>query len=194
VCVFPRSSRPASAGFSRKKKVLHNAVVAATLGNPSSLSLEEHLKKRIEEKYRRDAPDIPMAVWLLRALQRTRVEACASNIIQARCLQDIPGASDLSCAGQSFPFAISSSCPVIFALTFPFVNHNRAGVLHIPSGLMHELVKRFSPTGEDVSEAADIGHAMVDYRKLVGALFPPLIGLHGKSASIGPAQLDPGVT
>lgn len=132
-------ARPSSASLtSKKKSALRSAVMAASLGNASSLSLEEQLKKRITEKYRRDKPNIPMAVWLLTALQRTRVEACASNIIPARCLQDIPG------------------------------------VLHIPSGSMPKLVQKYGP--DDEGGETNVG--MVDYRKLVEALFPPLIGLH----------------
>ena len=133
-------ARPSSVGMSSKNtSSLRSAVMAARVGFESSLPLEEQLKKRIAEKYRRDAPNIPMPVWLLRALQRTRVEACESNIIPARCLQDIPG------------------------------------VLHIPSGLMPELVQRFG----SCDAGADVNNAMVDYRQLVRALFPPLVGLHG---------------
>lgn len=133
-------ARPSSVGMSSKNtSSLRSAVMAARVGFESSLSLEEQLKKRIVEKYRRDSPNIPMPVWLLRALQRTRVEACESNIIPARCLQDIPG------------------------------------VLHIPSGLMPELVQRFG----SCDSGTDAVNAMVDYRQLVKALFPPLVGLHG---------------
>jgi hypothetical protein len=146
-----RPARPSTAGLSSKKKPsLRTAAMAASLGSTSSsLPLEEQLRKRIEEKYRRDTPDIPTAVWLLRALQRTRAEACASNIIPARCLQDIPG------------------------------------VLHIPSGLMPELVQRFGPsTGTQPVAGADTSSAMVDYRKLVGALFPPLMGLRSPDEEV----------
>ena len=48
---------------------------------------------------------------------------------------------------------------------------------------MPELVERFSPNG---STPTDLSHAMVDYRKVVTALFPPLLGLHAPNVSPSP--------